>query len=116
MKWRRDEDQLTPKQRQTLVMLISEGYSKEACMERFGLTHVTQVKHIYEENRTGEPLASDKVSVSASHRTTMKEVMRSMVGDRRFVEAHRKATTRNRADSFGDRHESVVPVTQLMRW
>lgn len=45
-KFRRQEDILTPKQRQTMKWLVDNGYGIESVMERFGLTEVAAIEYV----------------------------------------------------------------------
>lgn len=98
MKWRRAEDQLTDKQRATLTSMLIAGYSNEACMERFGLTHQDQVTKFYTDNVVriaNDPVPGDRVPTTISFRTTSNEVIRGLGSPVRRV-----ISTRNRHDSF----------------
>ncbi len=98
MKWRRAEDQLTQKQRDTLTYMLAAGYTHEACMERFGLTHPEQVKKFYVQNQsaiTGASLPGDKTPVKLSFRTTSNEIVRGLGAPRRRI-----VRSKNRPDSF----------------
>lgn len=83
MKWRRGEEQLTEAQTELMSSMIHEGYTVSGCMDRFGLTHPTQVRKGYRQPKKTRVVPGDKTPFNLSLRTTFDEVFRDYLGCRR---------------------------------